>query len=161
MRVETNSCHHQEVALDRSGICGEQPDTDPSRDPIADLPCDVFSASAETQLGRQHVRRAGGQDAERNVFGDHPVGHFVDGAVSACDEDQIGAAAHELAGDTGRRPGPFGSYSFDTVTRPAEVFQRAVNPPDSRPIEAARRGIVDEKCVPVDGDVRAPESLQL
>jgi len=89
-------------------------------------------------------------DAKWHLLVYHPVDCFVDGAVAAGDQDQVGAAA-DAGGHKGRRRvRPFGGDGLDSVARMAENLDGAVDTRDASSIEAARRGVVCEERVPVN-----------
>ncbi len=161
-RVETHPGEKQKVAAQGPAVGGQQAGREPPRNPFSHLPDNVFRAPAETKLSGEHVARARGQDAERNRRMDHSIDGLIDSAVSARDQDQVGAPADTLARDCGRRPRPFGSNGRNVVPSRLEGLDRTVNPPDVPSLQTPRQRVVDEKSVAISGDkASAPRTPQL
>src|SRR5712671_368198 len=109
------------------------------------------SIAAESDFHRQNVGGARRQYSERNRRSDHPVDHFVDGAVTTGGEYQIGPLADTIAGQRGgvfRAVGGLWTHAVAVGVKDAQSTAKELGIAP----QFARMGIINQEGVAIDGD---------
>ena len=146
--IEADAGHQQEVAGD-IGAAGEMAHGDAAGRTLIQPLGDQAHALAEFQLHGQHIGGAAGENRERDVRTDHAFGGFVDGAVSAGGDYEVGALFDVIPGDGARGAGTGGGSHGHVVTAVCQNFYKALDESAAVPSESPGKGIVDQDGVPV------------
>ena len=105
----------------------------------------------KSHLVGQDIGRAAGENRQVRTGVHHAFGCFIDGAVAAGDNHQIGAAPDVFARDCARGPRALGGGHRHVM---AVFLKSFYGPPDERasaPSEPAGPRIVDQDGIPVGG----------
>ena len=150
--VQSDTSHQQKVTGNAAAITGKEADGKPLGAPFRELRGGAVQPSPESHFHRQHVRCPGRQNRQGHVSMHHAFYHFVNGAIAAGGNDQVGAAGNVFARNRtrGSRAGS-GSHG-DRMSVLAEDLYGPFQKRTAAALEFARPRIVYEDSIPVVGD---------